>query len=141
LFVRGSLGVGIPLVDAQAGLEVGGSIGLEGAVDAAVQVDWTPNKGLQIDAFGEIYVQPKFKFDVTGFVLVELDLLIDTIELYSKKWELASVEYGSDLRFGVKFPIKYREGQPFDLSLSDLQFETPNVDASDVLKGLIDKIA
>jgi hypothetical protein len=141
MFVRGSLGVGIPLVSASAGLEFGGSLGLEGALDAAVNVDWTPVKGLDIQASAEIYVQPKLKFDITGFVLVELDLLLTTIELYSKRWQLASVEYGSDLRFGLKLPIHYHEGTPFDLSFDNVQFVTPNISAKDVLSGLVKKIA
>ncbi|MEX2284906.1 MAG: DUF4157 domain-containing protein [Gemmatimonadota bacterium] len=141
MFVRGGLGVGIPIVSAQAGLEIGGQLGLEGALDAGVQVDWMPNKGLTIDALGEVYVQPKFTFDVTGFVLVEADLWITTIELYSQRWQLAKFSYGSDLRFGLKFPIHYEEGKPFDVSLSDVQFEVPTVDPMSMLKGLIDKIA
>jgi hypothetical protein len=128
-------------VSAQAGLEIGGQLGLEGALDAGVQVDWMPNKGLTIDALGEVYVQPKFTFDVTGFVLVEADLWITTIELYSQRWQLAKFSYGSDLRFGLKFPIHYEEGKPFDVSLSDVQFEVPTVDPMSLLKGLIDKIA
>jgi Domain of unknown function (DUF4157) len=140
LFVHGGLGVGIPLVSATATLEVGGSLGLEGAVTADVNVDWMAGRGLTIDASAAIYAQPKFKFDVTGRVLVELDLLLTTIELYSKRWRLASFEYGSDLRFGVRFPIRYQEGRPFDISLSDMQFEYPHINPMDLLTGLISRI-
>jgi hypothetical protein len=120
---------------------LGGGLGLAGALDAAVNVDWTPLKGLEIKASAEIYVQPKLKFDITGFVLVEADLFITTIELYSKRWQLASVEYGSDLRFGLKLPIHYREGTPFDLSFDNVEFITPNISAKDVISGLVKKIA
>ena len=89
---------------------------------------------------GEIFVQPKFKFDVTGEVLVEADLLLKTIELYSKTWQLASFEYGSDLRFGVRFPIHYEEGRPFNISLSDVEFVVPEIDPMDLLTGLIKRI-
>jgi hypothetical protein len=141
MFVRGALGAGIPVVSAQAGLEIGGQLGLAGAVEASVEVDWTPSRGLQLEALGEIYVQPKFVFDITGFVLVEADLWLTTIDLYSKRWRLAAMEYGSDLRFGLKFPIRYQEGQPFDISLSDVQFELPTLDAGSMLRGLISRIA
>ena len=137
----GSLGVGIPIVSASAGLEIGGTLGLEGALDASVHVEWTPAKGLDLKAEAGVYVEPKFTFDITGFVLVEADLFITTIELYSKKWKFASFEYGSGLRLGMKFPIHYEEGKPFDISLSDVQFEVPNVNASDILSGLIKRIA
>jgi Domain of unknown function (DUF4157) len=141
LFVRGSLGVGIPIVSASAGLEVGGALGLEGAVDAGVHVDWLPTRGLILDAAGEIYVEPRFRFDITGFVLVEADLLITTVELYSKRWQLAAVEYGSGLRLGMRFPIHYEEGKPFEMSWSDVQFQIPDVSPRDVLAGLIEQIA
>jgi hypothetical protein len=140
LFVRGGLGVGIPIVSATAALEIGASLGLEGAVVASVDVDWLANRGLIINATGEIYAQPKFKFDVTGMVLVEADLLLTTIELYSKRWRLAQFEYGSDLRFGITFPIHYQEGRPFDISLSDVQFQVPHIDPMDLLTGLIKRI-
>jgi uncharacterized protein DUF4157 len=140
LFVRGGLGVGIPIVSATARLVVGASLGLEGAVVASLAVDWMPNRGLILNARGEIFVQPKFKFDVTGEVLVEADLLFSTVELYSHRWNLASFEYGSDLRFGVRFPIHYQEGIPFDISLSDVEFVVPEIDPMDLLTGLIKRI-
>jgi hypothetical protein len=74
-------------------------------------------------------------------VLVEADLLLKTITLYEKKWQLAAVEYGSGMTLGLKLPIHYQEGKPFNVSLSDIQFEVPKVDATEVLKGLIKKIA
>ena len=141
LFVRGALGAGIPLVSATAGLEIGGQLGLEGAARAGVQVEWTPGRGLVLDAAAEIFVEPRFRFDITGFVLVELDIVVKTITLYEKRWELAAFEYGSGLRFGVRFPVHYEEGKPFDLSLSNLQFIVPDVDPRAVLTGLIGQLA
>jgi hypothetical protein len=66
---------------------------------------------------------------------------LSTVELYSKRWRLAQLEYGSGLRLGAKFPIHYREGQPFDLSLDDIQIEKPDIDPMQLLTGLIDQIA
>ena len=141
LFVRGALGAGIPIVSATAGLEIGGQLGLAGEARADVSVDWSPAKGLSMEAMGSIMVEPKFKFDITGFVKVEADLLLTTIELYSKRWQLAAFEYGSGLKFGVKFPIKYQEGKPFDISFSDVEFVYPKIDTDALLKDLIKKIA
>ena len=140
LFVQGGLGAGIPIVDATAGLEVSGALGLEGAAEASVNVAWTPARGLVLDARGEIYVEPKFRFEIAGFVDVSADLWIDTIELYHKRWQLAAFEYGSNLRFGVAFPIHYEEGQPFQLSLDQVQFTYPAIDTKELLSGLIDRI-
>jgi hypothetical protein len=140
LAVHAALGAGIPIVDAKAGIELGGSLGIEGAAHADVDVDWTPKKGLVLDASASIYAEPKFKFDIVGYVLVEADLFIKTITLYEHKWNLASVEYGSGLRLGLKLPIHYEEGKPFNVSLSDIQFEVPHIDPMATLKGIFDKI-
>jgi hypothetical protein len=141
LFVRGGLGVGIPLVDATASLEVGGSLGLEGAVDAGVHIDWMPGRGLVLDANAGIAIEPKFRFDITGMVLVEAGAFGFTVELYSKRWQLAAIEYGSGLHLGMRLPIHYEEGKPFDVSWNDVQFDVPSIEPRQVLTGLIHQIA
>ena len=140
LFIRGALGAGIPIVSATLGLEVGGRLGLEGAVEASVDVDWTPSTGLVLDAVGEIWVEPKFRFDLTGFLDVSADLLITTINLYEKRWELAAFELGPNLRLGMRLPIHYQEGQPFDVSWDDVEFQVPDVDTDELLKGIVDQV-
>ncbi len=140
LYIRGSLGAGIPIVSAELGLEVGGRLGLEGAVEAGVQVEWSPTRGLVLDAEGEIYVQPQFRFDLTGFAEVTADLFITEITLYERRWELVAFETGPDLRFGVRFPIHYEEGQPFDISWNDVRFEVPPINTRELMGDLIDRI-
>ncbi|HEX2252129.1 MAG TPA: hypothetical protein VHQ65_02550, partial [Thermoanaerobaculia bacterium] len=140
LSVRGGLGAGIPIVSATAALEIGGALGLEGMARAGVHLDWSPGQGLVIDAEGEIYVEPALVFDVTGMVLVEADLLVSTIELYSQRWQLAGFSLGSGLRFGLRFPVHYEEGQPFDLDWNQVEFEVPEIDTDQVLAGLMAQI-
>jgi hypothetical protein len=140
LAVDGGVGVGIPLVSATAGLRVTGRLGLSGAARAAVEVDWSPGQGLAIDSVAEVLVQPRLRFDVTGFVLVELDLWLTEIELFREDWDLASFEFGSAMTFGVRFPLRYREGQPFTLSLDDVEFIAPEIDVPELLGGLVDQI-
>ena len=136
LSVHGGIGLGIPAASVSGGLEVGGELGLEGAAEAGVHVDWMPSQGLQIDAYGRLSAHPKFVFDVSGYV--EVEALFFTI--YENRWQLASFEYGSDMTFGVNFPIRYREGEPFDISLDDVEFQVPEVSPTDILGGLIDQV-
>ena len=84
--------------------------------------------------------QPKLKFDVTGFVKVDADLFITTISLYERRWELAALEVGSGLRFGIRFPVHYEEGKPFNVSLTDVQFEVPPIEPRAVLENLFKAI-
>lgn len=140
LFVRGALGAGIPVVSASAGLEVGGGLGIEGAVSAGVEVAWTPTDGIELDAEAEIFAEPTFAFDITGFVDVEADLLLKTIELYSERWQLAGFEYGSGLQLGATFPIHYVEGEPFDVAMDDIEFQVPDIDPQALLTDLVDEL-
>jgi hypothetical protein len=140
LFIRGGIGAGIPIVSASANLEIGGRLGLAGALNAGVQVDWTPTRGLVLDAAGEIMVQPRFTFDITAMVLVEANLGITSIELYSHRWNLASFQYGTDMQFGLRFPVHYEEGKPFNISLNDIQFVAPEINPLDMARGLMRRL-
>ena len=137
LFVRGGLGVGIPIVSATAGLEVSGQLGIEGAIGADVNIDWRPRTGLEITANANIFAEPTLRLSVDAYVEVTADLLLTEIDLYSNRWNLAGVEYGSGLRFGINFPIHYQEGQPFDISLDDVQFTVPDIDARSVISNVL----
>jgi hypothetical protein len=137
LAVRAGIGLGITGASATGGLEIGGMLGIGGAAEAGVHLDWTPATGLTIDAHGELHAEPVFRFDISGYVSVRAL----GFSIYDQRWELASYEFGSNLRFGVRFPIHYVQGQPFDISLSDVEFTVPEVNPRQLLEGLIERIA
>jgi hypothetical protein len=140
LTISAALGAGIPVVEARLGLEIGGTLGIEAAVGAGVDIDWTPTKGLVLDSVASAYAEPVFTFDVTGFARVDLDLWLKTINLWEKRWQLAAFEYGSGLRLGLSLPVHYEEGKPFEPSLSDVTFEVPSIDPKALLSGLVDRV-
>lgn len=124
LAARAGVGLGITGASATGGLELGGGLGIDGAAEAGVHVDWMPNQGLRIDANAAFHAEPKFKFDVSGYVAVTAL----GFSVYEQRWQLAAYELGSNLRFGVNFPVHYVEGEPFDVSMEDVEFEVPDVD-------------
>lgn len=136
LAVRAGIGLGITGASATGGLEIGGLAGIAGAAEAGVHVDWTPARGLVVDAFGELHAEPVFRFDVSGYVSVRAL----GFSVYDETFELASVEYGSNLRLGVRFPVHYAEGEPFDISLDQVEFIVPDVDPAALLRGLVSQI-
>jgi hypothetical protein len=138
--VDGGLGVGIPVVSATAGVSIFGEVGLAGEASAAAALSWTPRTGVVLDARGEIFVEPKFRFGIDAFVDVTADLWITEIELYHHTWKLAAFEYGSNLRFGLAFPLHYESGKPFDLSFDQIQWTYPQIDPADVLGGLMKQL-
>jgi hypothetical protein len=135
LYVRAGIGLSIGIARVAGGLELGGALGIEGAAEAGVQVNWSPTQGFKLDAEASVYVQPKFKFDVNAYIEAVLDLWVTE---FSKewKWNLYAFEYGPALRFGIKFPVHYEENKPFDISLNDVQFETPEINIGDFAKGI-----
>lgn len=141
LFIRGGLGGGASIVSASLGLEIGGNLDVAGEARAEAQVDWTPAGGLSLEAVGNIAAEPEFTFDVNGFALVTADVMFIKAELYKKKWQLADFNYGSGERFGVTFPIRYREGEPFNISFNDVQFEYPDIEPGKLLGGLMAQIS
>jgi hypothetical protein len=60
--------------------------------------------------------------------------------VYDDRFEFASYTFGSDYRFGIKLPVHYKEGEPFDISTDDIEFEIPDISTNDLLKGLISRI-
>jgi hypothetical protein len=132
LAARAGVGLGITGASATGGLELGGTLGIAGAAEAGVQVDWMPRQGLVIDAQAALHAEPKFKFDVSGYVSVQAL----SFSIYDQRWELAAYEFGSNMRFGVRFPLHYQEGQPFSVSLDDVQFEVPEIDPSALIGQL-----
>lgn len=137
LSARAGIGLGITGASATGGLEVGGTLGISGAAEAGVHIDWMPSQGLELNADVDIHAQPSFTFDVSGYVSVRAL----GFSVYDESWELAAFTYGSDYRFGIRLPVEYREGEPFDVSLDDVEFQVPDIDTNRLLRGLIGEIA
>jgi hypothetical protein len=137
LTLRGDLGLGVSIgiASLSGGIEIAGTLGLQGEAAASVDVNWSPQTGLAIDATGSITVNPKFTFDINAFARASLDLWVTSI---SETWRynLASFSWGPDIQFGIVFPVHYREGEPFDMSFDDIQVNYPDLDIVDMAVGL-----
>lgn len=132
LAARAGVGLGITGASATGGLELGGMLGIAGAAEASVHVDWMPSQGLQINAEAGVHAAPSFRFDVSGYVNVSLL----GAEIYEETWELAACEIGSEYEFGVRFPVSYREGEPFSVSTDDIEFDVPPIDTQALIGEL-----
>ncbi|WP_300432654.1 DUF4157 domain-containing protein [uncultured Thalassolituus sp.] len=136
LSVRAGIGLGITGASATGGLDIGGTLGISGAAEAGVHIDWTPATGLDLTANLSVYAQPSFTFDIGGYVSVR----VFGFSVYDDRFQFASYTFGSDYRFGIKMPVHYHEGEPFDISTDDIEFEVPDINTNDLLKGLISRI-
>ena len=129
------LGLSIGIASLSGGIELAATLGLEGEAGASVDVNWSPQTGLALDAEGHITVNPKFVFDVNAFARASLGIGWFSI---SETWRynLASFSWGPDIQFGVVFPIHYQEGEPFDMSFEDIEVIYPELDVIDMAKNL-----
>ncbi|MDN3689969.1 eCIS core domain-containing protein [Cyclobacterium jeungdonense] len=137
LTLRGDLGLGVSIAIASlsGGIELTGTLGLEGEALAEVDVNWSPQTGLALDASGRITVNPKFIFEINAFARASLGIGFLSI---SETWRhnLAAYEWGPGIQFGIVFPVHYREGEPFDMSFDDIEVIYPDLDVVDMAKGL-----
>ena len=140
LAAKAAIAAGIPVVSAEAGVEIGGKLGLEAEVKAPLKVNWTPKKGLVIDQLISASVKPVFVFDITGYVSVDADLLLDTVNLYSERWKLYEKSIGSGYDMGISMPFHYEEGKPFNPSLNDIKVTYPDIKPKALLGNVFDEI-
>ncbi|WP_209328731.1 DUF4157 domain-containing protein [Lunatimonas salinarum] len=137
LTLRGDMGLGLSVAIASlsGGIEIAGTLGLEGEAAAGVDINWTPQTGLILDARGSITVNPKFTFDINAFARASLGVGWLSV---SETWRhnLASFNWGPDIQFGIIFPIHYQEGEAFDMSLDDIEVIYPDIQVVDTAVGL-----
>ena len=137
LTLRGDLGLGVSVAIASlsGGIELAGTLGLQGEAAASVDLSWSPQTGVTLDAEGRITVNPKFTFDVNAFARASLGIGWFSI---SETWRynLVSFSWGPDIQFGIVFPVHYEEGTPFDISFDDIQVIYPDLDVVDMAKNL-----
>jgi hypothetical protein len=134
--VRGGIGVSLAIVRAVGGIEAEGAAGLQAEFIAATDLRYE-NGQFAVNGKAELSAQPKLIFRLRAFVAVEADLFVTTVEIYEKKWELAAFEWGSAMRVGVRVPFRYVFGQPFDLSLDQIEFIVPEINVMDMVKGML----
>ena len=133
LGVHGGIGLSLAIASATGGIELVGALGLQGALSANVQIQYRNNQ-FTVDAAAELSAEPIIKFSVNAYVKVDV-LLIG--EVYRKDWKLASKDWGSGLKLGMRFPVHYEFGKPFELSLKQVEFIVPEIDYKKAVKDLL----
>ncbi|MFN3848744.1 MAG: DUF4157 domain-containing protein [Spirosomataceae bacterium] len=139
IFGRAGIGLSIGIARVSGAIELGAAVGIKGAAEAEVDVNWDPKNGVSLEATGRIYVEPVLKFDVNLVLEAVLDLYFYELR---KEWKknLAQKEFGSGMRFGLEFPVKYKEGEPFNISTDDIKVIKPDLDISAVVNRFKDEL-
>jgi hypothetical protein len=141
LAINGGIGAGIPVVSAEAGIEIGASLGLVAEASAEVGVDWTPSDGLSLSATASLNAQPQFTFDISAYLRITADVLITEFDLYDERWQLGSFTFGPELAVGVDVPISWSEQNGLDFDVNQIDVRYPEIDfqalGSDLIAQLV----
>ena len=135
LGVHGGIGLSVGVASATGGIELRGALGLQGALSAQVQIKYQNNQ-FGVEAVADLSAQPVLKFGINAYVKVDVVLIGD---VYRKDWNLAAKEWGSGLKIGLRFPVRYVFGKPFELSLNQVEFIVPQIDYKRAVKELLPK--
>lgn len=136
LQIAGGIGVSLAIARAVGGIEAEGAAGLKGESIAAADIAYDKGQ-LAVAGKAELSAQPRLVFRLKAFVRAEADIFVTTIELYKKEWQLAQFEAGAALKVGVRVPFKYVFGQPFELSLDQVEFIVPQIDPAQFVRELL----
>jgi hypothetical protein len=136
--VSGGLGLSLAIARAVGGIEAEGAAGVQANFMANADLRYQAGQ-FSVGGMAELSAQPRLAFRLNAFVRVEADLFVTTIEIYSKRWQLAQIEAGSGLKVGVRLPFKYAFGQPFQLGLDQVEFIRPDLDSRALMKELLPK--
>jgi uncharacterized protein DUF4157 len=138
LVLRGGLGVSLLIVKAIGGLQATGEVGLVGALSLPIALRYAAGK-LGIDGAAILSAQPHLHLALDAFVTVKADLLVTSIDVYTKTWKLAAFDLPGDFTIGLKFPVQHTFGEPFKLSLDQIEFIAPQVDARKLAGQMLPK--
>ena len=137
LEIHGGIGVGIPIVSAEAGIEIGGKLGVSAEASAAIDVTWSPQAGLDLNAVAHIGARPQFTFDISAYVAVTLDTWVHTFHLYDNHWNLASFTFGPQLEIGADLPIHWSEKAGLDFDVDKITIHRPEIDVKELAMDLV----
>jgi hypothetical protein len=136
--LSGGIGVSLLIVKALGGVSATGEVGLVGALAIPIDLKYVAGK-FSVTGAAELLAQPRLRFHLDAFIKVQADLLVTTIDVYTKNWRLAAFEWGSGFQIGLRFPVHYAFGEPFNLSLNQIEFVAPQIDARKLVTDLLPK--
>jgi hypothetical protein len=140
LSVHAGIGASVAVASLTGGVDVGGQLGIQGKAAVGVDIKWNPQAGLDVKGDATASAEPNFVFKVNGYVKADLGTPPFSINLYERKWNLASFEYGSGLTFGVTLPVHYNSKQPFDIKFDDIQIQRPQISTDKILSDVLARL-
>jgi hypothetical protein len=126
--------------------ELGGAIGITAEagipadpplVKANAKFSWSQAEGFDLESSAALNFQPQLKFSLSGEVFAKLNVVVDTITVWSRKWELGSASFKLPLSVTASAKLGYnsKTGLRFDPA-KDISIPKPELSSDDFLKLL-----
>ncbi len=139
-----NVGLSAAIVDLSGSIGVTATVGIpddkQPVLKAATTFTYSAAKGLDILSTIDLHIQPALKFALVGGAKAELNLLIDTVTMWSKDWTLAEANFklpvGIDLSGALGYNSKTGKLTTEPSSLAKVQ--KPDLDSPDKMLSVID---
>ncbi|MGD1875877.1 MAG: DUF4157 domain-containing protein [Kiloniellaceae bacterium] len=128
----------VAYVQGRVGLD--GRLGIEADASAGVQVHWSQNEGLSVEADVEATARPKFRIGANASVEAGVDVLVGSISHTWGPWRRTLGEFGPDMEFGITVPVRWSEREGFDFNIDDIEVRRPDIDAAQLMSSAFDEL-
>lgn len=138
IYLKGGIGLSVVIASVQGFIKLRAKAGIEGGLNMEVDVNWNPQEGLAIDTLAEVLFRPALTLGAD--IGLEASVGIWPLE-YTATWDtpIAEKTWGSDFEFGLRFPMHYKEGEPFNLSMNDLELVYPEFDTTKMVEDVAEE--
>lgn len=139
-----NVGLSAAIVDLSGHIGVTASVGIpeeqQPVLKAATTFTYSGAKGLDVQSTIDLHIQPALKFALVGGARAELNLLIDTVTLWSKDWTLAEANFklpvGIDISGALGYNSKTNKLTTEPSALAKVK--KPDLDQPDKMLSVID---
>jgi hypothetical protein len=142
LVLFAGVSLSVLIVEAWGRLNGSAALILQGEAGGEVKVEWSRETGLKlVEASGHLDAAVKLLLSVFLSAGVEVDLLLTSFTAWSDKWDLASLEIGTPLNFGIDFPVNLENGNVKGIDFNNIELTKPSFDSSslkNILTGAVD---
>ncbi len=128
----------VAYVQGRVGLD--GRLGIEADASAGVQVHWSQQEGLSVEADVEATARPKFRIGANASVEAGVDVLVGRISHTWGPWRRTLGEFGPDMEFGITVPVRWSEREGFDFNIDDIEVRRPDIDAAALMSSAFDEL-
>lgn len=131
------------VVNLVGAVKVDGTIGIPAEKQPVLGADssfvYNEKTGLDVKNQIKLQIKPALEFALKGEVRAELNLLIDTVTVWSKDWTLGKASFNLPISIGAKGELNYNSNTGLKTAASDLiKVDKPDFDNPDKMLKVLD---